>query len=307
MNGECRTSSSWQRSRMSRALQPGGGHRRDERAHRAAAVAVDSIPSASSSASAPMCAKPRAPPPERTTPSARPTSRRASRPAPGSLGSVARAGGGRAAGRRRGARGARRRTTGRGPRGRRRGRPRPEAGSPPSRPAASGRPGARRGRSRRRRPPRRRGARARSRPRRCSTALVPAASASSISTEPYAESARASDEATAPSGTPGSSRRRAMSAGRVGRRGKAAARLELRRQLARDRGGEAGSRSISSTKRPRPSWRSVESRTAWTDADRAEPVSSASSPIAAPGPRTRSVRPSASTPATARRRPRRTT
>ena len=38
-----------------------------------------------------------------------------------------------------------------------------------------------------------------------------------------------------------------------------------------------------------------------------EPVSSASSPIAAPGPRTRSVRLSASTPATARRRPRRTT
>ena len=35
-----------------------------------------------------MCAKPRAPPPERTTPSARPTSRRARRPAPGSLGSV---------------------------------------------------------------------------------------------------------------------------------------------------------------------------------------------------------------------------
>ena len=35
-----------------------------------------------------MCANPRAPPPERTTPSARPTSRRASRPAPGSLGSV---------------------------------------------------------------------------------------------------------------------------------------------------------------------------------------------------------------------------
>ena len=46
------------------------------------------------------------------------------------------------------------------------------------------------------------------------------------------------------------------------------------------------------------------SRTAWTEAERRSPVSSASSPIAAPGPRNRSVRPSS---ATTRTRPRSTT
>ena len=68
-----------------------------------------------------------------------------------------------------------------------------------------------------------------------------------------------------------------------------------------------GSRSMSSTNRSRLSWSSVVSRTACTDAERGAPVRSASSPIAAPGPRTRRVRSSPSASAITRRRPRRTT
>ena len=251
-----------------------------------------------------MWAKPRAPPPEKTIPSDRPTSRRASRAAPGSLGSVD-----ASRWRARGVTASTRPVTTPPPAGpsttrSAAGSGRRGAASRRSRRGAAGRPGGCRGRSRRRRRARRRAGRASASSSARSTAPVPAASAPRTSTVPYRSSAFASDRATPWTGTSRPSPRSAKSDGRVGG--------ALRPPLAWSRVASSratvpakwASRSISSSKRSRGSRSSVESRIAWTDAERGAPVRRASSPIAAPGPRTRSVRPSA---ATARRRPRRTT
>ena len=164
-----------------------------------------------------MCANPRAPPPERTTPSARPTSRRASRPAPGSLGSVVAS--------RWWARGwtasssARSASPDDGPRMTRSASGAASAGGGLSAVATSSVRSAWRAQRSLHTP-----APASSTSRTCafsssarSTALVPAASASSTSTGAVRRRARArATTRQSTSGTPGSSRRRARSAGREG-------------------------------------------------------------------------------------------
>ena len=251
-----------------------------------------------------MWAKPRAPPPEKTIPSDRPTSRRASRAAPGSLGSVD-----ASRWRARGVTASTRPVTTPPPAGPSTTRSAAGVGAPGSGESAvatrSSRSACRVQRSLHAPAP------SSSTSRTCvasssarSTAPVPAASAPRTSTVPYRSSAFASDRATPWTGTSRPSPRSAKSDGRVGG--------ALRPPLAWSRVASSratvaakwASRSISSSKRSRGSRSSVESRIAWTDAERGAPVRRASSPIAAPGPRTRSVRPSA---ATARRRPRRTT
>ena len=140
-----------------------------------------------------------------------------------------------------------------------------------------------------------------------STASVPAALASRTATGPYGASALASEEVISTSGTPGPSRRRAKSTGRVAGAARPPLAWSWEASSRATAAANRPSRSISSANRSRRSSRSVVSRIAWTDAERGAPVRSASSPIAAPGPRMRSVRSPSFEPTTTRSRPRSTT